>query len=142
MLTLLSSFAADEANDKAIISMELFLKCVLSLLLFQMEMSSPVIVTTLRHCVAWSKQQVCGVGGASCLTQSAGDTWNAKSIARGVQTERAMGNTSKRSEVKLYEEGQFSIELVTKDLLTRSTHSYSVENKTSVRLQFQMRLFY
>lgn len=27
----------------------------------------------------------CGVWGASCLTWSAGDTWNAKGIARGVK---------------------------------------------------------
>ena len=142
MLILLSSFTADEANDKAMNSMELFLKCFLSLLLFQMETSSPVTVTTLYDTVLLGQNNRCVVWGASCLTQSAGDTWNAKSIVRGVQAGRAMGNTSKRPEVKLYEEGQFSIELVTDDLLTRSTHSYSTENKTSVRLQFQMRLSY
>lgn len=53
----------------------------------------------------------CGARGAACLTQSTGDTRNAKGVAKGVQTERAMGNTSPRSEFKTHEEGQPIIEL-------------------------------
>lgn len=49
-----------------------------------------------------------------------------KGIARGVQTEGAMGNTSRRSEVKIHEERQISIELAIEDPLTRYTQSYSI----------------
>lgn len=46
-----------------------------------------------------------------------------KGIAKGDQTERAMGNTSRRSEVKIHEDKESNIELAKEDLLARSTHS-------------------
>lgn len=45
----------------------------------------------------------------------------------GVQTEKAMGNTCRKSEVKILEERQFNIDLGKEDPLTTSTHCYSIE---------------
>lgn len=54
----------------------------------------------------------CGVEcGASCLTLSTSDTWNEKGTARGVRTERLMGNTSGRSKVNVLVQGPFSTKM-------------------------------
>lgn len=57
--------------------------------------------------------------------------WNAKVIGGGSQGNRAMGNTCRRSEVKIHEERDSNIELAIDDLLNRSTCSYSIENDFS-----------
>lgn len=43
---------------------------------------------------------------------------------------RAMGNTSRRSEVKINQERESNIELAIEDLLAQSINFYSIENTT------------
>lgn len=147
---LTTNLSLDTINDKAMNSIELFdiTKCFTLTLISNGNFTwcngflLQYFKCFLKDTVSLGENNRCGVWGASCLTQSTGDTWNAKGKGRGVQTERAMGNTSQRSEVKILEEGQPNIELTNEDPTTRSIHHYSTENTTFVKLVFQKHLFY
>ncbi len=123
------------ANHKAVTSMELFLKCFLILLSFQMETSLTVIVPHYKA-LNISGRTLCRLVKTTGVECGAPHVWRGvlvthgmqKGIAGGVQTERAMGNTLRRSEVKIHEERQISIELATEDPLTGSTQLFHWEH--------------
>lgn len=72
---------------------------------------------------------------------STDDMWNAKHVVGGVEKERAIGNISRRSEVKICEEGQPCVEHAIQDPKTRR-HCNSIEKITIMKLPVYKRLFY